>query len=474
MFASKKRLTYPDIQFFTENIKRYFGGVFYPRRDILIVRAPGRLDIMGGIAEDFGSTSLSCTLQEALVLGLQQRTDRKILVRSIGIEDYGLQQTVEFNLDDFYRHDRPKPFSEMKRFFAKDATKSWITHVAGVFYILLKEGIISSYDYGVNIGIQSSIPCGMGVASSAALKIASMGAILQAYNITLSEIDIVNLCRLIESKLVGNNISSTDLVTTLVGESDEILSLRNQPGEVIEKISLPKGFRFVGINSMVRHPKADSRSVAVRTSTILGFNLIADHVRRTEFDNNPFLGYLCNITPEDFEVTYKGMLPGRISGEEFCKRLQINFPKNLDIIPNKYYRIQNCVKHVIYENERAQSFFKHLTHQKIENQVNMETVGRLMYESHNSYVKNCGLSTKETDLLVSLIKERGPTQGLYGAKTTNSDNGGTVAILAACDTDDVLYNISAQYYDATGIQPQLLLGSSPGALPFGSFTTSFE
>ena len=91
-----------------------------------------------------------------------------------------------------------------------------------------------------------------------------------------------------------------------------------------------------------------------------------------------------------------------------------------------------------------------------------------MYASHASY-SACGLASDGTDLLVEMVRERGPAAGLYGAKITGGGSGGTVAVLATAGSA----RSSTQSRDATtGDRPRrrVFAGSSSGARAFGVHT----
>jgi L-arabinokinase len=102
---------------------------------------------------------------------------------------------------------------------------------------------------------------------------------------------------------------------------------------------------------------------------------------------------------------------------------------------------------------------------------NLAAMGQLMYDSHDSYSKNCGLSCKETDLIVSLVKEYGVDHGLYGAKVTGGGSGGTVAVLAATGTEDIIRKIVSQYASLTNQKADIFFESGPGALEQGHIKT---
>jgi len=94
-------------------------------------------------------------------------------------------------------------------------------------------------------------------------------------------------------------------------------------------------------------------------------------------------------------------------------------------------------------------------------------VGELMYESHESY-SSCGLGSRGTDLIVSLVRAEGPSKGMYGARITGGGSGGTVAVLGRSDAYPAIRRIVDAYEKQTGYRPCVFSGSSDGASKFGS------
>jgi L-arabinokinase len=58
--------------------------LFDPDGEVFITRAPGRLDVMGGIADYSGSLVLELPLAEATLVALQRDPNRTISVVSLG------------------------------------------------------------------------------------------------------------------------------------------------------------------------------------------------------------------------------------------------------------------------------------------------------------------------------------------------------------------------------------------------------
>jgi L-arabinokinase len=89
-------------------------------------------------------------------------------------------------------------------------------------------------------------------------------------------------------------------------------------------------------------------------------------------------------------------------------------------------------------------------------------MGELMFASHQSY-SDCGLGSDGTDLLVQLVRDRGPRRGLYGAKITGGGSGGTVCVLGRQEADPLIDEIALEYRDRTGRETYIFRGSSAGA-----------
>src|SRR5947209_19867193 len=61
-------------------------SLFDGDREIIVARAPGRLDVMGGIADYSGSLVLQLPIREAALVALQPVTERTLRIVSFGAE----------------------------------------------------------------------------------------------------------------------------------------------------------------------------------------------------------------------------------------------------------------------------------------------------------------------------------------------------------------------------------------------------
>jgi galactokinase len=470
IMENRKNSELQDLSLFKSHLKRNFGGLFAPGREILITRAPARLDIMGGIANYSGSVVLECPLAEATIVAVQKRRDRRVLVKSMNIEKYGFTPIYDFHLDSFYHTGKVKTYENLRKLFSSNEKTKWAAYVLGAFVVLLREHLADQFREGVTIGIQSSVPFGIGIASSASLEVAAMLAITRTYGLDLNDFQIARTCQIVENYVAGAACGIMDQVTSSMGQKDKILAMRCQPHELLDYIPIPQNIFIAGINSGLQHTVAEPQYTDTRAATFMGRRILFDSIGSTT--REPYDGYLCNVSLEEWNTKYKKIVPVHMKGREFIERYKNPGDPATKIDPEKTYHVKSCTEHPINENHRAMEFLNLLkNYGDSHDESHLADMGRLMYESHESYSKNCGLSCKETDLIVSLVKEYGVDHGLYGAKITGGGSGGTVAVLAAKGTQDIIRKISAQYSSLTNQKVDLFFKSGPGALEHGFIKT---
>ena len=457
-----------DAEDFKLRLEVDFGDLFQAGNDIFVVRAPARLDVMGGIADYSGAVVLQYPLDRAVVLGLQRRQDNCIVIRSLGLEREGLSPDFQFPLDEFSSGGLVRSYESLHAELKSDPKTSWAAYIVGVFQVLLGEGVVKDFPSGTTIGLSSTIPVGAGIASSGALEVATMAAVVAAYGLKLDGLEMARLCQLAENRVVGAPCGIMDQVTSLFGQKGELLALECQPHRLLANLALPEGFCAVGIDSGVKHSVGGSRYTDTRIGAFMGHKIICQYLLSQGHSKDPYNGYLCNITPQEYNRTYRELLPKSITGAEFLARFGPTIDPVTTIEPAKTYRPRSRTEHPIYENARVKRFMALLEQaEKGEPSAAVLEAGRLMYASHWSYGQRCGMGAPETDLIVRLVRQAGPKRGLYGAKITGGGSGGTVAVLASVDSGDAIDEIAQRYSEETGHQPNLFQGSSPGALDFG-------
>src|SRR5438094_420271 len=101
---------------FEEIVRTAEAPFFEGNAPIAGARAPGRLDIMGGVADYSGSLVLEMPIAEAAFVAWQWRDDRLFRIRSLSLQAAGLSHDVTASLDDLIHADgQIRPVDEVSR-----------------------------------------------------------------------------------------------------------------------------------------------------------------------------------------------------------------------------------------------------------------------------------------------------------------------------------------------------------------------
>jgi L-arabinokinase len=486
----------PDAETQWQEFEHYVGSeasaFFDGEGPIVGARAPGRLDVMGGVADYSGSIVLEMPISQAAFVAWQWREDRTLRIRSLGIETEGLTPEVLLSLDEMVdERGQVRPAEEVHARLTQDPQTRWAAYIAGCFYVMLAaysrvtQGKADPRlgELGANILVRSDVPLGAGVSSSAAIEVATMHALSEAAGIHPSDLTLAAWCQRAENLIVGAPCGIMDQVTSALGRENALTVLKCQPHDLLGTQHIPAGWRFLGLDSRVKHAVGGKRYTNARVGAFMGLKIIQLESGGKLLDN-----YLCKMSPAEFGE-YREMLPETLTGQEYHERYGLLPDTVTRVDPNETYHPRACAEHPILENDRAREFvaLMHLAglrEEEFREQSEEASIaphppdtqllreaGLLMYAAHASYGERLNLGASETDLLVELIRERGPQRGLYGAKITGGGSGGTVAVLCEADSTDAetaLAEVCAEYERRTGVAPLPIVGSSPGAVMFGA------
>jgi galactokinase len=441
--------------------------------DLSVARAPGRLDVMGGIADYTGSLVCELPIDCAAAVAVQRRDDHRIVIQTFNQDvNGGAERRVELSMDDFYGTAALLPVETLQGLFS--GPRHWAAYFAGAFPVLAKQKKMTRRTTGVNIACYSTVPIGAGLASSAAVTCAALSALTAAFHVVLEPLEIAVLAQKIEQQMAGAPCGIMDQTTAMLGRKDHLLLLRCQPHEVEGYASIPDGMMFAGIRSGVKHSVNGAGYRRARVSAFIAQAMIARMYVDLGMKKDPTRGYLANVTPEMLDKYFRAILPERISGNAFTEAHGALTDRATTVAAGETYYPRAAAEHHVGENQRVQAFagligeMGKARNAAARNELAVRA-GALMRESHQSYSVNAHLGTSETDLLVELVMQRGADAGFYGAKITGGGEGGTVAVMAE-ESDRIragLAEICAEYEQRTGLKPELVTGSSAGAAETG-------
>ncbi|KAG6706181.1 hypothetical protein I3842_07G212100 [Carya illinoinensis] len=488
------------------------AGLFNWEEEIFVARAPGRLDVMGGIADYSGSLVLQLPIREACHVAVQrnhpskhrlwnhalarQQAKGQGLTPVLEIVSYGSElsnrgPTFDMDLADFMDGEQPMSYEKAKKYFARDPSQKWAAYVAGTILVLMTElGV--RFENSISMLVSSAVPEGKGVSSSAAVEVASMSALSAAHGLSISARDLALLCQKVENHIVGAPCGVMDQMTSACGEANKLLAMVCQPAEIVGLVEIPSHIRFWGIDSGIRHSVGGADYGSVRIGAFMGRKMIksiassmfsqslpsssGENIDELEdggvelIEAEASLDYLCNLSPHRYEAFYAKMLPESMLGEKFLEKYADHNDSVTVIDPKRNYGVTAAAKHPIYENFRVKAFKALLTSATSDEQLT--ALGELLYQCHYSY-SACGLGSDGTDRLAKLVQAMQHSKSddgtLYGAKITGGGSGGTVCVVGknCLRSSQQIIEIQQRYKNATGYLPFVFEGSSPGAGRFG-------
>jgi L-arabinokinase len=456
---------------------------FAAARPARVSRAPGRLDVMGGIADYTGSMVCESPLDRAAAVVIQRRPDRSVQVVSHNLLDEHKPFTLSVPLDAL----AGESIESLRSDFDAPGRK-WAGYLAGCLAILHEQKLIdlSKRDVpGLNIALFSTVPSGAGISSSAAIEVATMINICDELGLiesgAIEPMQLASLCQQVENRVVGAPCGIMDQVTSCYGRANTLLRMVCQPHELLPPLVLPAGVHVIGVNSNVKHSVGGTAYGRTRCAAFMGHRIILEKMREMgraagrELIADPMNGYLANLDPDDYKKHFRSVLPELIEGGEFLARFGPTIDQATAVRPGEQYHVQHATDHHVLEARRVRQFAEFLEsaagagRESAEGGGLLDKAGHLMYASHLSYTNDAMLGAAECDLLVELVRKNEPA-GLYGAKITGGGSGGTVAILADISprADAAIDRIMREYESKTGKIPEAFRGSSPGAWHVGS------
>ena len=446
-----------------------FAG-FFNSGEVWVARVPARLDVMGGIADYSGANVCEAVLGRGMLMALQARNDRTLRIRSAQAGSRSLPAETRIPLDYFYSGDGVGDYAQIRELCHANPIASWAAYIVGSIFTLLKEESIK-LPYGFNFLLLSAVPMNVGIGSSAAVEIGTLSCLNAYLDLKLDGARIARLGQMAENHVVGAPCGIMDQIAVASGRETKLTHILCRPGSIVGEVEIPPGTGFVGINSMVRHSVAGNAYGNVRIGAFMGKKIINEIRAKT---GRAAVNFLTELSPAEFAGEYEKEIPETILGSEFLKKYKTHDDPVTTVQPDATYRVVGPARHPVAENERVLKFIEALKAAKNGDEKPLVAAGALMYAAHESYRDNCKLSVPEVNFLVEAVQKRGAAAGLYGAKITGGGTGGTIAVFGKIAAlAEHIPQIANEYSRRVGEMPDILEGTSPGAIEFGAKRYAF-
>jgi len=345
--------------------------------------ASGRVNLIGEHTDYNGGYVLPTLIPQTTRIALRARNDREVHWLSPALE--------------------AKPY--VYRLGEETARDHWADYAAGVTKILAGEG----FDLrGFDALVESEVPIGSGLSSSAALEVALMKGLREMNGLRFDDVRLARLCQRVENEFVGARVGIMDPMAIALGNFGEALFIDTRSLDY-RKIRLP----LDRMDLVVIHSGVSHRNVGG------GYNQ-----RRAE----------C---------------------EAACRELGISSLRELEEDPGRVESLpeplRRRARHVVTENARVLAAVSALT------AGDCQTLGTLFHRSHVSLRDDYEVSVPEVDALVEVAMA---DRQVFGARITGGGFGGSVVILAHPGAGhDVAQRVTRTYRERTAQEPHILLPS---------------
>jgi galactokinase len=325
--------------------------------------APGRVNLIGEHTDYNEGFVLPFAINRRTIVALGLRDDRRLRIASAFADEI-----AEIDLADL----------------DADAVHGWSAYPFGVAWALSRFGADLGAVPGFDAFIDSTVPVGAGLSSSAAIESAIAVALTEVWQLGFDGPTLAKVGQLAENEAVGAPTGIMDQSASLLGRKDSavFLDCRSLESQVVDLGFEAAGLELLIIDTHVEHEHATGGYASRRASCEKGAELLG-------------VSSLRDLSVDDLD-------------------------RARSVLDDETFR---RVRHVVTENQRVLDTVEAL---RAEGPL---AIGELLDASHVSMRDDFEISVPELDLAVEVAQQN----GAIGARMTGGGFGGSAIALAPAD-----------------------------------------
>jgi len=374
----------------TEKFKEYFG-----QQPQIWSRAPGRVDLMGSHTDYNMGYVMTMTVDRDTWIAARPRDDRNIRIRSLNVAGESI-----FSLDDIQR----------------DEDVTWSNYMRGMAQVMQEAGYeLQGFD-GL---VDSTVPFGSGLSSSAAIEMATAVTFQQLSGFQLDPVEMALFGQKAENEFVGVNTGILDQYSSALGEAGCALELD------------------------CRNLTSQTSQIAPRLAVVICDTRAERNLAGSEYDDR------------------------RNQCEEGVRILQQHYPEVealRDVSLDQFTAHESEMPHVvakrcrfiIEENQRVLDLAAALP------QGNPETLNQLFADSYSGARDLFEIGAPSMDAMIDAMRS---APGVVASRQAGAGFGGCMVALVQKDAIEAFSNhVSTTYETNTNIKPRIFdVAASAGA-----------
>ena len=236
-----------------KDLENIFKRAFPDANEPLIVRSPGRINLIGEHTDYNNGFVLPAAIDKEALLATSLREDDEIHLYA-----YDLNEKFTIRITDL------KPIGDT----------NWPNYILGVVAQFVKKGVILK---GFNAVLTSDIPMGAGLSSSAAVECATAFTLNELFITGFDKITLVKMAQTAEHEYAGVRCGIMDQFASMFGEENKVIQLDCQ-SLAYEYFPLEmSGLSIVLLDTNVKHSLASSEYNVRRQQCETGVTLIQNN-----------------------------------------------------------------------------------------------------------------------------------------------------------------------------------------------------
>ena len=382
-----------------ELLKENFIEIYGNGDGIRCFASPARINIIGEHIDYNGGKVFPAAIDKYLYCAIRKRADSKIIYKDLFFDG-----SYEFDTGDDFKFNEKYGYANF---------------LNGILSCMKKQGY--SFECGFEVLIASNVPSAGGISSSSALECGFAWAVSETFGFNISRKDIALMGQQSEHEFMNVNCGIMDqyIIATAKKDTAEVLDCAKVEHEYVP-LNLGD-YRFIVMNTCKKRRLADSKYNERRSQCEKGLETLknaAINLKATgKITNTKDLPDLCSLTVVQFEE---------------CK----------DAIKDEV--ILRRVRHCVTEMDRVLKAVDALKAN------NLNELGQLLYQSHESLKNDYEVTGIELDTLVEAASKQ---EGCIGARMTGAGFGGcAIALVYKDKTEDFIKNVQDIYTKAIGYE----------------------
>jgi len=343
----------------------------------LVISSPGRINLIGEHTDYNDGFVLPAAIDKAIIFKLGKNGTE----RDCRIHSQGFGEVVHIDLGNICK-----------------SSNDWENYILGVLHELM---LLSNKLRGFDCTIESQLPIGSGVSSSAALECGLAFGLNELFDLGLQKWDIIQLSQRAEHNYVGTKCGIMDQFASVMGKDEQVMLLDCKTLD-FEYIPINiEPYRILLLNTNVKHNLAFGEYNVRREQCHNGLAVVGKHFQ--------IGGTFRNVTMEMLDD---------------CRR------EMGDVIYDR------C-SYVVQEIQRVLDAVTALHANK------METFGALLYQTHQGLSEQFEVSCPELDFLVDFSKN---WKEVLGARMMGGGFGGCTLNIVHKDAIEPFVNEAGNVY----------------------------